>query len=183
MKIIAVFHGAKVECLETVRQEIGANPPMTVPGMGQILELVPTIKAWGPFQAAYCSLVARAMCTMSVLAMALGIKQVACIQELGQFGNLDQGRVIPYPGHESDDELTWQWNGKLAWVRIWDACGKYGLAQNVLLVSHRPIIGALVALRDGITDKKGIAKIVASPDLTKDGYVIFKMNGPYLEPT
>lgn len=177
MKITAVFHGAKVEGLEGAPQAMGANPPMSVLGMEKILAIVPIIRELGPYQAAYCSLVARAMCTMSVLAMAMGIRQVACIEELGQFGNLDKGKVIPYPGHENDNEITWQRDGQLAMSRIWNACGLNGQAQNVLLVSHRPIIGALVARTKGITDKEGISKIVLDPNLTIDGYIIFEDDG------
>ncbi|MEY2664682.1 MAG: hypothetical protein RIT04_490 [Candidatus Parcubacteria bacterium] len=180
-KVIAVFHGKKVEGLKGQSPEIAANPPMTVPGMEGILKLVPAIKAFGPFDEStgiviWTSIIARAMCTASVLATSLGINEIQCHSLLGQFANLDEGVVIPYPGHEQDDEVTWQKSGACALREIASRCYESSEEnKKLIVVSHRPIIAGLIALSRGITDKAGIAEILNDPNLAKNGFVIFDL--------
>ncbi|EKE19787.1 MAG: hypothetical protein ACD_8C00106G0007 [uncultured bacterium] len=180
MRFIAVFHGKKEESVLNFQAAVAANPTLTMSGMDAIQNgLLPKIKTLGPFAALFCSRMARALDTASVLSMALDL-DIRTINGLGQAGNLDQGTVVMYPGHENDDVLSWQSAARDAMHTIHgDVLFDIAMSNdaNVLFVSHRPVIAALVALAKGITDADGINSILDDPTLAKDGYVIFN----YLE--
>lgn len=168
MKIVAVFHGAKVEGMAGRPTKIGANPPMTVDGMQKILALVPTIAAEGPYTSAYCSRLSRAMDAASILALELDM-DFETMKDLGQHGNKDGSDVIMYPGNEGENMSDWQRQGGRAISKLFDL-----QAKTVLIVSHRPIIAGLVAAARGVYDIDGLNAIVNDPALTKKGYVVFE---------
>lgn len=174
MKIVAVFHGEKVEGVSSELAPIRSNPTMTVKGMESIQALVPAIAEHGPFAAIYTSLLARALDAASVLALALGIPGLSGLDVLGQHANKDGGDVIFYPGHEGEDVMTWQEQG-LAAVGI--LRNRYGSQATLLVVSHRPIIGGIVAAAHGISDKAGIHGVVTNPNLIANGFVVFEVEG------
>ena len=163
MKIVAVFHGAKVEGLQGLNSRLGANPPMTMTGMSNILDLVPILKTLGPFDFMYVSRLARALDAASIIALELDM-DFETKRELGQFGNKDGSNVIMYPGLVAIDE-------------IWDEIDEVSSEDTILIVSHRPIIGGLVAACQEIEDEDGIKAVVNDPSLTEKGYVIFRYNG------
>jgi broad specificity phosphatase PhoE len=169
VKIVAVFHGAKVEGLKGKPAEIGANPPMTVDGMEKILQLIPAIRAEGPFDGAYCSRLARACDAASVLAIELNLN-FQMVAELGQHGNKDGGNVIMYPGHEGEDMVTWQSDGLAAIKKLWENGGH---DSTYLVVSHRPIIAGLVGHAINAHTLDELNRIVSDPNLTARGFVVF----------
>jgi broad specificity phosphatase PhoE len=174
MKIVAVFHQDKVVGVKNCKQEIGANPPMTTAGMEKIDALIPALKKLGPYYPMlFTSRMSRAADAASVLAMELDL-DFRSVKGLGQAGNLDEGVVIPYPGHENDGPIEWQEDGI-------DACAEInsftGENDTALAFSHRPIIGALIAACKGIFDANGINAIVQDKELTKNGFVVFNYNG------
>ena len=172
MKIVAVFHGKKVEGVDVTKRmaAIAANPPLSMDGMEKIRSgLLQKIQTIALFDAIYSSRMARALDTASVIAMALNM-EIQTIGELGQKGNLDSGQVIAYPGFENDDELTWQSCGLRAIAQIW----MKERVGTILIVSHRPIIAGLIAAAKGINNKAGIKNILNDPNLVKDGYVVFE---------
>ncbi len=173
MQIVAVFHSDKLDD-QTSPTEVASNPPQSTSGQVKIHNLVPAIKAMGPYMSmAYCSRMARASCAASVLSLALDIDYQS-MKELGQFGNLfKDGTVCMYPGHENDDEITWQRDAHKALIIIWAKVK--AVSWPILVISHRPIIGALVARARGITDKAGIKSVIMDPTLTKKGYVLFNI--------
>lgn len=180
MRIIAVFHEKKVEGVLGLPAAIAANPTLSLVGMQNVLEkLLPKLMAMGPFCALFTSLMARALDTSSVIAMALNLN-IRTVKGLGQAGNLDQGTVIAYPGHEDDDALTWQKEGMQALLQIYSEV-LFNISRtedcNVLIVSHRPVIAALVAAATGITDIDGINAIVNDKNLVGDGYRILDYTG------
>ena len=176
MKIVAVFHGAKVEGLQGLNSRLGANPPMTMTGMSNILDLVPILKTLGPFDFMYVSRLARALDAASIIALELDM-DFETKRELGQFGNKDGSNVIMYPGHEADGYKNWQSDGLVAIDEIWDEIDEVSSEDTILIVSHRPIIGGLVAACQEIEDEDGIKAVVNDPSLTEKGYVIFRYNG------
>lgn len=170
MRLVVVPHGAKVTGVTEYLPELGADPPMTMAGKAAVLKLVEPLRALGPFNAAFCSLMDRACGTMCTIVKPLGIRQVTCIDELGQYGNLDGSTVIPYPGHEKDDLVTWQQQGVEAVGVIWSQCAVRG---TVLAFTHRPILAGLLATAAGVTDSKGIREILDSKELLGNGFRIF----------
>jgi broad specificity phosphatase PhoE len=183
-QIVAVFHGKKIEGVLDYQAAVAANPTLTMEGLDAIQGgLLPKIKALGKkFKALFCSRMARALDTASVLAMDLDL-DICTVAGLGQAANLDKGTVVAYPGHEADDVLTWQRDVKGALEHI--HCEMvYDIAMspdyNVLVVSHRPVIAAMVALAQGITDAAGIQAVLDDPTLTKDGYIVFNYDGETL---
>lgn len=173
MRIVMVFHGKKVEgfCGMSTQDAVSSNPTLSIAGMVQMQRLVDEkIRALGPFDAMFSSNMARALDTASVLSLALDM-QFQTIKGLGQLGNLDRGNTIPYPGHENDGPTDWQDDGFGAISEI--ASRLQYADKNVLIVSHRPVIGALVALTRGITAAEKIQEVVNDPELTRDGYVVF----------
>jgi hypothetical protein len=174
MKIIAVFHQDKIVGVTGCKKSIGANPPMAIAGMEKIDALIPTLRELGPYNGMlFTSRMARAADAASVLAMEFDL-DFRSIKGLGQAGNLDNGVVIPYPGYENDGPIEWQRDGLEAFADIYLMTDENDTA---LAFSHRPIIGALVALCKGIVDANGINAIVQDKNLTKDGYVVFNYDG------
>jgi broad specificity phosphatase PhoE len=171
MIIVAVFHDEKVAELGGLPDTIRANPPMTTRGMERILRLVPVIRARGPFKMIYTSLMARGLDAASVLALELQILRLVGLAEFGQFANSDGEEIVYYPGHEGEGPADWQRNA-LNGIKLIQA--ENHLFALILLVSHRPIIGALVAAAHGISLPEEILSIVIDPELTRKGYVIFE---------
>ncbi|MFA5878509.1 MAG: histidine phosphatase family protein [Candidatus Staskawiczbacteria bacterium] len=165
-----VFHGDKVRVEKGLPIQTWVNPPLSTQGMAKILAMVPTIKALGPFEEMFSSRLARAVDTASVLALELGL-DFRTLSSLGQYGNKDGDDVAYYPLHEADGYLTWQGDGvaSLRTISAWRSdC-------NVLAISHRPIIGGLIAHTRGITDEAGIKAIVNDAAITEKGYVVFEV--------
>lgn len=190
MKLIVVPHGPKLTGVTGCPPELGADPPMTINGKAKMLTLVPTLRDLGPYTATYCSTMDRACGTMCTVVKPLGIKRVICIDELGQYGNLDGDTVIAYPGHEEDNVLTWQKQGIEAVRLIWGEVTQGGLAEGarfaeegglpekkVLVFTHRPILAGLIASASFITDAEGIQKILDAPELVGRGFRCFNYDG------
>lgn len=184
MRIVAVFHGQKVEGIADKPAEIAVNPTLTVAGMEKIQALVPKIRELGPYYGLYSSRLARALDTASVLALALD-ENIQTAKGLGQHANLDGGIKTYYPGHEGESFKQWQEQALNALHEIWERIGhEIGVTvrydRNVLMVSHRPSIGGLVAAAKGISDEKGIESVVMDKSLTANGYVILHYDGDRL---
>lgn len=192
LKIVVVPHGAKVMGVTQYSPELGADPPMTMEGKAKVLGLVPVLKTLGPYDAAYCSLMDRACGTMCTIVKHLGIRRVICIDELGQYSNLDGETIIFYPGHENDSIPIWQQQVGEALRRIYLEVAKNGLAdgpvglggsayeKKVLVFTHRPILAALVAAASHITDPAEIQKILDAKELVGKGLRVFNYNGQNL---
>src|SRR3989344_3633069 len=188
MKLVVVPHGAKVVSVKQYAPEIASDPPMTMEGKAKMLTLAPALREQGPYDTVYCSLMDRACGTMWTIAKQLGVKRVICIDELGQYGNLDNdGTVIAYPGHENDGVLTWQHQGLQAVRLIHTEVAQGGLAEGriagqgknqppkkrVLVFTHRPILAGLVAAASAIIDAGGIQKILDDKGLLGRGFRVF----------
>lgn len=172
MKIVVVLHGEKAEGLfGHCSIEIAANPPVTPNGMEQILELVPAIKAEGPYDAMYVSRMSRALGSASVLALALDL-DFETMALLGQHANKEGSEVFFYPGHEGEGYGTWQRDGVAAIDKI---LKRHGPNANILVVSHRPIVGGLIAHTRGVTTEKGIYQITGDLRLDKRDFVVFQV--------
>jgi broad specificity phosphatase PhoE len=157
MKITAVLHFNKAQgFIDSEALELAANPSLSLQGFEEALEIAPTIKAMGPFDGMFTSRLARALDTSSVLAMYLDM-DFQTIRELGQAGNKEGNKIIMYPGFEDYSFLGWQNNAISALKRL-----ELADYQNILIVSHRPIVGALHAFSKGITNESGIAHVVLS---------------------
>ena len=170
-RITMVFHCQKVEGLLGYPLELGANPPMTMEGMEKIHRLLPALNENGPYDGGviYCSRLARALDTASILGLHYNM-DIQTMKELGQNGNLDGNNVIMYPGCEGESYSHWQSIGVAALRKIAQSKWTFSLA-----VSHRPVIGGIVAFTKGITDKNGIAAVVGDKTLTAKGYVVFEV--------
>lgn len=187
MKIVVVPHGKKLENVGAYARELAADPPMTMEGKLQILNLVPALKAFGPFDAAYSSLMDRACGSMCTAVKPLGIERATCIKVLGQHGNKDgDGTVIFYPGYENDTVLTWQKQGLEATRLINAEVAQNGLddggatwnegtipPKKVLVFTHRPILAGLIATTCCITDNEGIQAILHAKELVGKGFRVF----------
>lgn len=187
MKLVVVPHGKKLEDVGAYAQELAADPPMTMLGKEKMLALVPALREYGPYDAAYSSTMDRACGTMCTVVKPLGIKRAVCIEELGQFGNKDaDGTVIMYPGHEKDDVITWQWQGDKALdIILWDmkaGLGDFSKAHeaSVLVFTHRPILAGLVATSASITNPAGIKEILDAKELVGKGFRVFDYDGSLL---
>lgn len=182
MKLVVVPHGNKVTGVTQYPPELGADPPMTMEGKAKMLGLVPALQALGTYDAVYCSLMDRACGTMCTIVKQLAIKRVVCIEELGQYGNLDaDGSVISYPGHETDNVLTWQAQGLAAVQLIYTEVTRDGLAEErylpamkVLIFTHRPILAGLVAATFGVTFAEGIQQRLDDKGLVGKGFRVFE---------
>ena len=64
MILVVVPHGPKVTGVTQYPAELAADPPMTMEGKAKMLALVPTLRALGPFDGVYCSLMDRACGSM-----------------------------------------------------------------------------------------------------------------------
>ncbi|MEI6494602.1 MAG: hypothetical protein WCO03_00895 [bacterium] len=171
IKIVAVFHGAKVSGVTQYPTAVGANPPMTIEGMAKAqADLVEKVRAHGPYVCGYTSRLARACDMMSVLATALDLDFVS-MKGLGQHGNLDNGTVIMYPGCEDENYVSWQNNAMGA---IQDIGDMHECGDTILVVGHRPTLGALVALTQEITDIDGLKQVVNDPATVGEGFRVFE---------
>lgn len=160
---------------------------MTMEGKSKVLQLVPSLLELGPYDAVYSSLMDRACGTMCTVVKKLGVNRVICIDELGQYGNLDSDTVIAYPGHEEDNVVTWQQQGlravRLIFVEVTQGVLKNGMSFDeeemllvgkvVLVFTHRPILAGLVAAAAGITDAPGIQQILDDKALSGRGFRVF----------
>lgn len=173
-KICMVFHDAKVEDVTRYPKVLGANPPMTMDGMENLLHLLPVIRRFGPYHVLYCSRMARASDAASVFANFYDL-DFHSMEELGQKANLDKasGEVIYYPGCEQQDYVYWQQSGVRAMRKISTAHLKQ---TNVLVTSHRPVIGGIVAHTKGITTNDSLKGFIHDPELTKKGYVLVNVD-------
>ncbi len=181
MKLIVVPHGKKLEGIGAYCRELAADPPMTMEGKQQILNLVPQLKTFGPYDAAYSSLMDRACGSMCTAAKQLGIERATCLKQLGQHSNKDgDGTIIFYPGCENDNTLLWQQQGIEAVRLINLEVAQNGLAEpiggkkkKVLVFTHRPILAGLVAAASYITDAEGIQQILDAKELVGKGFRVF----------
>lgn len=171
-RVVAVFHGEKTEGLKSnLPLEVRVNPPMTPEGMSKIFALGQRFEKYGPFDVMYCSRLARALDTASVLALKFSM-DFQTIAKLGQHANKDESGVIYYPGHESESFVDWQSDGLDALGEISD-CLLRGF-NTVLIVSHRPVIaGFIAASRGSIGDEGVLSEIVNNPKLATNGFVVF----------
>lgn len=175
LRIIAVFHEKKAGNVIELNPAIAANPTLSIDGMQNTQDkLLPKIKELGPFAGIFTSRMARALDTASVLALALDL-DIMTVKGLGQAANLDrntQGEtvVVAYPGFEEDSYGEWLQGAIEALDDINDEmCG----SGNILIVSHRPVIGAMVAYAEGITSPTDIEAIVNDPATVGEGYRVF----------
>ncbi|MDD5050173.1 MAG: histidine phosphatase family protein [Candidatus Pacebacteria bacterium] len=179
LRIVAVFHGPKHEgIIGKVLALVAANPPMTVDGMVKVAKLIDAIKAQGPYGQAFSSRMARALDAMSLLANALDI-DFETINDLGQHGSGDvvDGKVVAeafLPGYEGEGCLAWHESAKRVLAKFHTEV-KSG--QTILVVSHRPIIGALVDMASGASfNAERLLEVVLSSKLTAKGFVVFDFN-------
>ncbi len=171
VRVIAIPHGDKVNGLAGESAEIIVNPTLTISGMRKIQALVTAIVRFGPFWRGYVSRFARALDTISVIALALDL-DFETIRELGQYASKDGAEVVYYPGHETDDMQTWQGNGMFSLVQIEQRAPE---GSTVLVASHRPIIGGLLAHCRGLHDVESVTKTVIGMDPSRSFYV-FEVN-------
>ena len=157
MKVITVLHAQKVEDdMAKTPVEIHANPTLSVKGLVNIHGLVEQIRAKGPYIAIYSSRLARALDTASILALALDM-DIETIKGLGQHSNRDASGDYCYPGHESETVVEWK---NQAVKALLDLQERHGSNDTILIVSHRPSVGGIVAHTKSIEDKTGIMEIV-----------------------
>jgi broad specificity phosphatase PhoE len=181
MILVFVPHGAKVTVVTQYDPRLASDPPMTMEGKKKILEIVPTIRSYGPYEGVFSSMMDRACETMTTVVNALGdIGEVTCLRCLGQRANLDSdGTIIRYPGYEAEDNpTTWQVQVKTSIHNIslrlparLSAC-----EQKVLVFSHRPILAAMIAAAQGITDASGIQAILDDKTIVGPGFRVFRIS-------
>lgn len=173
MIVLAVFHGEKVSGLVEAGFpcEVVANAPVTAGGMDQIFGLVKQIREYCPV-ALYCSRLARAAGSASVLAIELDL-DFQSMKELGQHGSKDGTLVCYYPGYEHESYVTWQLQG----IRALSELYGHHKADTIVIVSHKPVIGGLIAYTRGISDEEGVMAVVkevaGDAELMKKGFVVF----------
>lgn len=174
MRIVAVVHGQKVEGLVGKPPEIAVNPTLTMAGMEKVHELVEEIRPFAPFAACYSSRLARALDTASVLCLAFDL-DLQTMKDLGQYANKDGETVVFYPGHEKENYRTWQ---EEAGKAVKEISKQHAAIDTVLMVSHGPIIGGIIAYTKDIRteDKATLRKIIDDSDLRNKGFVVFEVN-------
>lgn len=175
IRVVAVFHGDKADGLSAdLPLEVRVNPPMTPEGMSKIFALAEKIEKYGPFDGMYCSRLARALDTASILALKFGL-DFQTVAKLGQHANKDADGVIYYPGHEGESFIHWQQDGINVLGGI---CLRYTFSGgNIIVVSHRPVIAGFVAASQGSTgDEDVLSGIANDPKLTVNGFVVFDFN-------
>ncbi len=180
LRICAVFHSDKQSGAAGRPPAVAVNPPMTMTGMEAIDSLVAKIKN-DPrlrdrlFDALYSSRLARALDAASVLALHFDL-DIETVKELGQMANKEGNEVIKYPGHEDEDVASWQQDAMRAmrWIR------EDRDDETIIVVSHRPIIGGLVAWARGVVDNREVLdQLIKDPELVKDGYVVLDYDLDY----
>lgn len=155
MKITAVLHFEKASgFIDSESAELAANPSLSYKGFQQALGAAQLIEALGPYDGMFSSRLARALDTASVLAMHLNM-DFQTMAGLGQAGNKEGDKIVMYPGFENFSFLGWQKDA----LSVLEELELNGY-NNILIVSHRPIIGALIAYAQGITSEEEIAKKV-----------------------
>lgn len=181
LRICAVFHSEKQEGAVGKPPAVAVNPPMTMRGMERIDRVAEKIKrdprfnfrkkeALPPFSILLSSPLARALDVASVLALHFNM-DIQTVNGLSQMANKEGEKIILYPGHEDEDVVNWQFQAFRALQEI--AINVAGVLTAILLVSHRPIIGGLVAKARGIVhDREGLDRLIKDPELVKDGYVV-----------
>lgn len=157
MKVIAVLHGQKAEeGTASLPVELRSNPTLSVNGLAGIHDLVEQIKTKGPYVAVYSSRLARALTTASIFGLALDM-DIQTVKKLGQHSNRDASGDWFYPGFEGETVVDWK---NQAVSALFDLQKRHGADDTILVVSHRPSVGGLVAHTKGIEDEKGIMDIV-----------------------
>jgi hypothetical protein len=149
-----------------------ANPPTTVESMEAVLKFVPKIRALGPYANMYSSRFAYVSDIASVIALALNM-DFSTLSGLSKYINLDCETNRCYPGHEKDDVLKWQFDGVSAFREIHH---KHRSGEVILVVSHRPIIGGVMAHCYNVHDPAKIMTIVNHPKTVKGGFRVFEVN-------
>lgn len=177
MKIVAVFHGNKVTGLarEGFSTEIVANTPVSPKGMDHIFSIVERIRAYAP-TALYCSRLARAAGSVSVLAIELDL-DFRSMKALGQHGSKDGDDVFMYPGFDNERYADWQAGGVKALMEI---AKNHAPDDVVVVVTHKPVIGGLIAHTRGINDEDGVKAVVKevaqNAALLEKGFVTFDVD-------
>lgn len=157
MKVVAILHGKKVEEGMTDKPSaLRSNPNLTVDGLVGIHNLVEQVRAKAPYAAIYSSRLTRALDTASVLALALDM-DIQTVKKLGQHCSRDAGGDCFYPGFEGETVVDWK---NQAVSALLDLQKRHSPDDTILVVSHRPSIGGLVAHTKGIEDENGIMGIV-----------------------
>jgi broad specificity phosphatase PhoE len=172
MRFVMVFHGPKAEELSGP-VEVRVNPPLTIAGMNKIFSLVPAVRQHAPFAGFYSSRLARALDTASILALELN-QDFATSGLLGQYANKDGNDVIFYPGSEKEGFVEWQQSGLNAVAKLWHRHKDADPNGTILVVSHRPIIGGIIAAIQGVKDKDAINKIVNDPSIAEKGFAVIE---------
>ena len=175
LRICAVFHSDKQGGAAGKPPVIAVNPPMTIAGMEKIHALVskidmdPRLPLCEHFDALYSSPLARALDAASVFATSFYL-DIKTIGGLGQMANKEGNEVIKHPSHMKETVVTWQKN---AMETIKSLADDHEEDDIILIVSHRPVIGGLVAWARGIVgDHAALDQLIADPALVKDGYVV-----------
>ncbi len=177
LRICAVFHSDKQSVEAGQPPAVAVNPPMTMTGMMKIDALVEKIRK-DPrlptsFDGLCSSRLARALDTASVLALRFDL-DIGTMKGLGQMANKEGDVVIKYPGCETEDMVVWQRNAMSSVRELSDDLDCLDQDATLIVVSHRPIIGGLMAWSRGIIGDHGaIDEIVRNPELAKEGYVVF----------
>lgn len=157
MKVVAVLHGRKIEEGMTDKPaELRSNPNVSIDGLVSIHGLVEQVKAKGPYAAIYSSRLTRALDTASILALAMDM-DIQTVKNLGQHCSRDANGDCFYPGHEGETVIEWR---DQALKALRELENRHGANDTILVVSHRPSVGGLVAHAEGITDAKAIMEIV-----------------------
>ncbi len=155
MKVTTVLHFDKASgFINSESPELAANPSLSLKGFEQALDIAPKVKAYGPFEGMFTSRLARALDTASVLSLYLEM-DFQTMFEFGQFGNKEGDKIVMYPGFEAYSYIGWQ-NSALSGLEYLELTGY----DNVLIISHRPIIGALYAYAQDIVNETGIKSVV-----------------------
>lgn len=186
MIITAVFHGPKANGVAGLPGQVASNPPLSLAGMENIHRLAQKWKTDSifpkEFDGFYSSRMARATDTASVLANEWDMDFLT-LRKLGQMANKEGDVIHYYPGCEEESLVTWQADAIDAITSI---CNRHGSDHHVLVVSHRPIIGGIIALSQGIqSDEVALDKVVSDPLIVAAGFVQFdvKVVGGALDAT
>jgi broad specificity phosphatase PhoE len=157
MKVVAILHGKKAEQGITDKPAaIRSNPNLSVEGIVGVHALVEQVKAMGPYVALYSSRLARALDTASIFALALNM-DIRTVKELGQHSSRDANGDCFYPGFEGETVIEWRDQAIKALLILNQ---RHSADDTVLVVSHRPSVGGLIAHTRGITDEPAIMDIV-----------------------
>lgn len=165
---VLVFHPTKMDGLESYGAKIASNPPLTIPGMEELLDLIPKLEEFGPFSKLYCSRLQRASGAVSFLSLHFDL-DFSSKKGLGQHASKDGSEIFFYPGYEGEDFSTWQEEAVRALLEIADESRD---GDIVLVVAHRPTIAGIVCYANGINNPKGIHKMANDPGFAAPGFAL-----------